>query len=475
MRSIRQSLKQLLHEAGQQYQVGTLPIRLRAAMLHDAMMLLPLPGEGTSPVALHVRTISHGSLHRHMLMIRCPDQAFYLDAIKSYLSRHHIQTISHQTVVATLRCDDQQCQLFLSQPEDTGDDNFMLIAIHLSATALGNRQVLSPCDDHLQRVDGIADVARDIASILQAVEMSVADFPLMREKVQYISQQMLESDPIEAELLRWMNDDHYILYGLAMTEWRKGLMRYSDVLDAIIPDLRRQLERLPAAQSTGLEWLSLPALLNHIYSPSRMEVVRISWNEDAQLQQAVLIGYFSRSGRYTNASEIPRLKETWHAMCQARMVKYSSFYRREIRSLFVTAEALAAMRHAMGDARVCGGRFDVRFDDRRWPFRMIATMMNVRSRLTRISTGDQALFVRRQVFERMGGFPEQPLMEDIAFCRQLKCQGRIACLRQRVTTSARRWQQHGVARTIFLMWKLRWCYWRGVDIHHLARMYRDAR
>ncbi len=334
MRSIRQSLKQLLHEAGQQYQVGTLPIRLRAAMLHDAMMLLPLPGEGTSPVALHVRTISHGSLHRHMLMIRCPDQAFYLDAIKSYLSRHHIQTISHQTVVATLRCDDQQCQLFLSQPEDTGDDNFMLIAIHLSATALGNRQVLSPCDDHLQRVDGIADVARDIASILQAVEMSVADFPLMREKVQYISQQMLESDPIEAELLRWMNDDHYILYGLAMTEWRKGLMRYSDVLDAIIPDLRRQLERLPAAQSTGLEWLSLPALLNHIYSPSRMEVVRISWNEDAQLQQAVLIGYFSRSGRYTNASEIPRLKETWHAMCQARMVKYSSFYRREIRSLF---------------------------------------------------------------------------------------------------------------------------------------------
>ncbi len=141
----------------------------------------------------------------------------------------------------------------------------------------------------------------------------------------------------------------------------------------------------------------------------------------------------------------------------------------------ITAEALAAMRHAMGDARVCGGRFDVRFDDRRWPFRMIATMMNVRSRLTRISTGDQALFVRRQVFERMGGFPEQPLMEDIAFCRQLKCQGRIACLRQRVTTSARRWQQHGVARTIFLMWKLRWCYWRGVDIHHLARMYRDAR
>jgi len=334
MRSIRQSLMQLLHEAGQQYQVGTLPPRLRAAMLHDAMTLLPIPGEVKSPVALHVRTISHGSLHRHMLMIRCPDQAFYLDAIKNYLSRHHIQTISHQTVVAALHCDDQQCQLFLTKPEDTADDNFMLIAIHLSATMLGSHQRLSHCDQHLLRVNSIADVARDIESILQAVELSVADFPLMREKVQYISQHMMESDPIEAELLHWMNDDHYILYGLAMDGWRKGLMRHSDILDAIIPDFRTQMEQLPAAQTTGLEWLSLPALLNHIYTPSRMEVVRISWLEHEQLQQATLIGYFSRSGRYTNASEIPRLRQTWQSMCQARMVKYSSFYRREIRTLF---------------------------------------------------------------------------------------------------------------------------------------------
>jgi len=141
----------------------------------------------------------------------------------------------------------------------------------------------------------------------------------------------------------------------------------------------------------------------------------------------------------------------------------------------ISATAITGMRQAMDDEQVCGGRFDVRFDDPRWPFRMIATMMNLRSRITRISTGDQALFVRRRIFERMGGFPEQPLMEDITFCRQLKQQGDIACLRHTVTTSARRWQHHGIARTILLMWKLRWCYWRGVDVHILARMYRDAR
>jgi len=141
----------------------------------------------------------------------------------------------------------------------------------------------------------------------------------------------------------------------------------------------------------------------------------------------------------------------------------------------ISAAAITAMRQAMEDEGVCGGRFDVRFDDLRWPFRMIATMMNLRSRISRISTGDQALFVRRTVFEPMGGFPEQPLMEDIAFSRQLKQQGSIACLRHTVTTSARRWQHHGIARTILLMWKLRWWYWRGVDVHTLARMYRDAR
>jgi len=130
---------------------------------------------------------------------------------------------------------------------------------------------------------------------------------------------------------------------------------------------------------------------------------------------------------------------------------------------------------AMRDAAVVGGRFDVRLSDVHPAFRMIETMMNLRSRLTKISTGDQAIFVRRKVFEKTGGFPEQPLMEDVAFSRLLKKQGKIACLRRKVTTSSRRWEKHGIVRTVLLMWRLRLLYWLGISPERLATMYREAR
>ena len=90
-------------------------------------------------------------------------------------------------------------------------------------------------------------------------------------------------------------------------------------------------------------------------------------------------------------------------------------------------------------------------------------MISLRSRLTRVATGDQAIFVRRTVFEALGGFPEIPIMEDVAFCRALKRQGRIACLRSRVVSSARRWEQNGPVRTILLMWALKLLYLAGVS------------
>ena len=102
-------------------------------------------------------------------------------------------------------------------------------------------------------------------------------------------------------------------------------------------------------------------------------------------------------------------------------------------------------------------------------------MISLRSRLTRVATGDQAIFVRRAVFERLGGFPEMPLMEDVAFCRILKRQGRIACLRSRVVSSARRWEQNGPVRTILLMWALKLLYLAGVQPATLKRLYSEAR
>jgi rSAM/selenodomain-associated transferase 2 len=121
--------------------------------------------------------------------------------------------------------------------------------------------------------------------------------------------------------------------------------------------------------------------------------------------------------------------------------------------------------------RSAWGRFDVRIDSDRPLLRLVGFMMNWRSRGSGIATGDQAMFIRHDLFVQVGGFPELPLMEDIALSKALKRHGRPACLRQRVTTSARRWERGGVWRTIFLMWRLRAAYFLGADPKQLAIRY----
>lgn len=118
------------------------------------------------------------------------------------------------------------------------------------------------------------------------------------------------------------------------------------------------------------------------------------------------------------------------------------------------------------------GRFDVNIAGHPPMLRLIACLMNLRSRLTGIATGDQALFVRREDFWAVEGFPLQPLMEDIEMSRRLKERSAPLCLRARVTTSGRRWEQHGIWRTIFLMWSLRLRYWLGTPAEKLAKAYR---
>ena len=136
--------------------------------------------------------------------------------------------------------------------------------------------------------------------------------------------------------------------------------------------------------------------------------------------------------------------------------------------------AVEAVQDALADPSVVYGRFDVRFDRSGAAFRMIARLMNLRSRLTGISTGDQAIFVRRSAFERLGGYPEIALMEDIELTRRLKRIGRFAPLGLQVTTAARRWEENGIARTIVLMWTLRALYFFGIGPDRLHRWYYGA-
>ncbi len=136
------------------------------------------------------------------------------------------------------------------------------------------------------------------------------------------------------------------------------------------------------------------------------------------------------------------------------------------------ADAATRVEHVLGHRH--WGRFDLRLDAAGWQFRLIGCMINLRSRLTRIATGDQAMFARKDFFMAQGGFAGIALMEDIEFSRRVGKRSRPGLVTSPVTTSARRWIRHGTVRTIVLMWKLRLLYRLGVNPDRLAAMYRTS-
>jgi rSAM/selenodomain-associated transferase 2 len=146
--------------------------------------------------------------------------------------------------------------------------------------------------------------------------------------------------------------------------------------------------------------------------------------------------------------------------------------------VFVHADTLmptgfaADIAAALADPAVVGGRFDLRLDDGAPLFRFIGWLISARSRLSRTGTGDQAIFARREVFERLGGYRDIDVCEDLDLARRLKRAGRVACLRSRVTTSARRWREHGVIVTILRMWFIRAAFLLEVSPTRLARLYK---
>ncbi|MGH7207275.1 MAG: TIGR04283 family arsenosugar biosynthesis glycosyltransferase, partial [Nitrospiraceae bacterium] len=139
------------------------------------------------------------------------------------------------------------------------------------------------------------------------------------------------------------------------------------------------------------------------------------------------------------------------------------------------SDARQAIEQALEDPACVGGRFDVRFEQEKGLGWLISRMMNLRSRWTGIATGDQAIFVRRSVFEQLGGYSDLPIMEDVDFTRRLKRTGLVTALRSKVITSYRRWESRGPLRTILLMWVLRFLYWIGISPHRLRHLYGAVR
>ena len=138
---------------------------------------------------------------------------------------------------------------------------------------------------------------------------------------------------------------------------------------------------------------------------------------------------------------------------------------------FLPDTATQDIEQALTTTSKVWGRFTVRLSGQQTLFRFIEWMMNRRSCITGVATGDQAIFIKREVFALLAGFDDMPLMEDVAMSKKLKSYSRPVCLRTRVYTSSRRWEQHGIVRTIFLMWSLRLRFWMGTSPDVLVRRY----
>ena len=196
--------------------------------------------------------------------------------------------------------------------------------------------------------------------------------------------------------------------------------------------------------------------------------------------EVIVVDGGSRDGSADVAGRHPGVRVVSSARGRGRQMNAGAAHARGEALLFLHADTILppgagdAARTALDDPAFVYGRFDVRFDSPRRVFRLIAALMNLRSRLTGICTGDQAIFVRRATFRALGGYREIALMEDVDLTRRLKRAGRIAALTLRVTTSARKWEREGVARTIALMWALRALYACGVGPDRLHRWYYGA-
>lgn len=211
----------------------------------------------------------------------------------------------------------------------------------------------------------------------------------------------------------------------------------------------------------------LPGLLQHLASLCDSEVIVVDGGSADDSRQAA-----SRAGARVIRSKRGRARQM-NAGAAAARGDILLFLHADT-TLPPSAEQTieAAVRHGGRANEYVWGRFDVHIAGRSFMLRVVANLMNWRSRLTGIATGDQAMFMTRRSFESVGGFPDQPLMEDVELSRRLLALSKPICLADRVTTSGRRWEAHGVWRTIWLMWRLRWAYWRGTDAAELAKLYR---
>jgi len=332
MRTLRRQLIDLLTLARKQQHLAMPPVRLGAILVGDLLQLLLEPKARRT--AMRWSSITHGNLHRHVFTIRCPDQAFYLDAVKGYLTGCNIQPLEQQAVVFHLDRDADGRPVSILPPDLHCPDHSMFIAVHVSATT-------SP---------EAGPLARDLDAVLHAVDDSVRDFPTMHKALGEMATMLSEATDLSpegdsehasdsAELLHWLNADRYICFGL-MPEGGElparplGVFRNQAVLHRLAHGLREEIGALAPPVRAGLEWLHLPASQHYLYSAAPVKLLRICWRQGKGLASALLLGHFSRSARHANASQVPLVRRHWQVLLRQPLLVESAFYRREIRTMF---------------------------------------------------------------------------------------------------------------------------------------------
>ncbi|WP_372844620.1 TIGR04283 family arsenosugar biosynthesis glycosyltransferase [Psychrobacter sp.] len=232
---------------------------------------------------------------------------------------------------------------------------------------------------------------------------------------------------------------------------------------------------------------NLPQLMGHLarLNPAPSQIVLVdggSTDNSVAIAKELIEGLIDSSPSVTNEQVINRQVIDWRliesAAGRATQMNAGAKLATGDVLLFLHADTQLP-NHAIADItlavrQAAWGRFDVRLDSPAWMLKVVSQMISWRSRLSGIATGDQAIFIKKPLFDQLGGYPKQPLMEDIELCKHLKAIGKPACLQSKVITSARRWQQYGTWRTIGLMWHLRFDYWRGVSADNLKQRYYKA-
>ncbi len=289
------------------WQRGSLPpTAIQDVELHIAeQALLALNG---ATHAVYSELLSFETTHRHIMVIACPDQAFYPDAVRAYLQKQGIQPLQQYSV------------LYPHQFLDKKDGHGLLLIFHFAAATLPSIQY----------------VQQSVTHILQGVEASVTDFPDMLGTLENIAAHLAEDDAETADLLRWMLDDHYLLFGVfhVQTTCRNmGICRRKRLLSDIIPQALEALDGITTPKNAGMQWLHLGALFNHIYAHTNVRAVQLTWRERGKMRSLILLGHFSRSARYTNTTQLPVFRNAWLKMVEDAVLQQSAFYQREMRLL----------------------------------------------------------------------------------------------------------------------------------------------